>query len=126
MKQLKIILLTTVLLFLTLCLRAQNTKILSSDERSPFSQTAPPVLRSPVDEPPTGDTGGGPFVGGDTGSGGPPVGPPGDDDGGGGWVGQGAVSDASWLLILLALGYGTLRSRKLRTTPKSPEGDLGE
>ena len=39
------------------------------------------------------------------------------------------VTDATWLLILLALGYGTLKRRKLSTgcfTPKSPKGDLGE
>ena len=116
----KIILLTTVLLFLALCMRAQH--------RQPFTETPHSAfaLRSPGQEPPNGDEGSGGFIGSDTGSsvGGPLVPPPNDDEGGGGFVGYTPVSDGWWMLSFMALGYGAFRRREF--TPKSPKGDLSE
>ena len=38
-------------------------------------------------------------------------------------VGGATVEDAYWAIMLLAVGYGAFRKRKL--TPKSPKGDFG-
>jgi len=84
-----------------------------SAERQPFSgNNHSQMQRSPGDELPNDNTGGGPFVGGGTGGGGPWDDLPNDDEGGGGWVGQAPVKETTWILLLLAIGYGVIRRRR--------------
>jgi len=82
-----------------------------STEGRPFSGNNYAPLRSPGDGLPNDNTGGGPFVGGGTGGGGPWDDLPNDDEGGGGWVGM-PVKDASWFLLALAIGYGVIRRKR--------------
>ena len=84
-------------------------------ERQPFQGNNYSVLRSPGDGLPNDDTGGGPFVGGGTGGGGPWDDLPNDDEGTGGWVGM-SVRDACSFVLLLAVGYGLYRRRRRRLT----------
>ena len=110
MKQLIIMLVIIAITGLPIYVQAQ----FYPTDRQPFSGNSyPQMQRSPGDGLPNDNTGGGPFVGGGTGGGGGPWDDlPNDNEGGGGWVGQAPVKETTWILLLLAIGYGVIRRRR--------------